>query len=120
MSTPYDDKILIVQWMGALAPGEAIEETVAEVRTQLPNVSGIILHTIVGTTWLGALDDHGPKSVTGVESIRQWAQACSAAQLELHVLGHPRAFRRPGTDQPPDIAGEAERLIAAAKVANVA
>jgi hypothetical protein len=119
MSTPYDRKILVANWMGSRSPGDSIAQAVAEIRDEMPNVAGIILHTSDGINWLGDLDDLGPKAVTGIESIEQWVQACNQAGLEVHVQGKPRALKPIGAHVSPDIDAEAGVLVAAASVPGV-
>jgi hypothetical protein len=121
-STPYDNKILLVNWLGRNTPGRTPTDTAALLRSKMPNVSGIMLKVTNGTQWQGELTgDDGAKEITGVARIAQWVEAFAAHDLEIHVWGVPRAANRPAAaeEHSPDIPQETEKLIAAAKVSGV-
>lgn len=117
MATPYDGKILVVNWKARTTPGETPAECAQLIRAKMPNVAGIMLKTSNGTRWQGELNDYGAQAITGPDSIAAWVEAFEAEGLEVHVWGVPRAQRRPGGE--PDLQGEAEKFIQAAQVPGV-
>ncbi len=119
MTTPYDGKILLVNWMGRVTPGDTIADLAALIRNKMPNVAGVMLKTSNGVSWQGHLGDSGPKAVTGVTRIRQWVEEFDRQGLEVHVWGVPRAKRPEGADRSPDIHKEAAKLVRAANIAGV-
>ena len=121
MATPYDGKILLVNWMGATTPGATADELAALIREKMPNVAGVILKTSNGVSWQGLLGggDNDPKAITGITRIQEWVAAFTAHNLEVHVWGVPRAKRPAGADASPDIANEAKKFISAANVPGV-
>ncbi len=114
MSTPYDGRILLVNWVASTTPGETIEDLAKHLRSKVPNVSGVMLKTSNGVSWQGHLGHaHGPQSVTGVTRIREWVDVLAAHDLEVHVWGVPRA------KSPDDIPKEADKFVTAATVPGV-
>jgi hypothetical protein len=119
MTTPYDGKILLVNWMGRTTPGNTIADVATLIRDKMPNVAGVILKTSNGVSWQGHLGDSGPQAVTGVTRIRQWVEEFERQGLEVHVWGVPRAKRPEGIDESPDIQKEAAKFVSAANVPGV-
>jgi uncharacterized protein YvpB len=119
MSTPYDGKILLVNWLGRNTPGVTIADTARLVREKMPNVTGLMLKTSNGVSWQGHLSDDDPKAVTGVVRIREWVAAFDNEGLEIHAWGVPRARRSAGATHSPDLEKEADKFIAAATVTGV-
>lgn len=119
MSTPYDGQILLVNWLGRQTPGATIADTARLLRQKMPNVAGLMLKTSNGVSWQGHLSDEGPKAVTGVRRIAEWVEAFGEQGLDIHVWGVPRARRPAGVRRSPDLAREAEKLVAAATVPGV-
>lgn len=118
MTTPYDGKILLVNWKGITTPGQTVAETAALIRQKMPNVAGVMLRTSYGTNWqavAGAENDL--KSITGVRRIGEWVAAFAELGLEIHVWGIPRA-RRLG-ETPPNLVQEAKLFADAANVPGV-
>ena len=113
-STPYDNKILLVNWKGITTPGKTPAETAVLFREKMPNVAGIMLKTSNGVSWQGHLGhDNDLKAITGTTRINAWVAAFAAAGLEVHVWGVPRAKR------PEDIPNEAEKFAKAALLPGV-
>ena len=119
MTTPYDGKILLVNWQGQRTPGNSVFDVVTLIRNKMPNVAGIMLRTSNGVSWEGHLGDSGPLAVTGVTRIREWVEGFAMQGLEVHVWGKPRAKRPEGADTSPDIQKEANKFVDAAKVLGV-
>jgi hypothetical protein len=119
MNTPYDRKILLVNWLGSNTPGASVAATARLIRQKMPNVSGVMLKTSNGVSWQGHLSDNDPKAVTGVNRIREWVEAFENEGLEIHAWGVPRARRPAGASLSPDLEKEAEKFIAAATVEGV-
>lgn len=120
MATPYDGKILLVNWRAATTPGTTIADLAALLRTKVPNVAGVMLKTSNGVSWQGHLSGGGgPQAVTGVTRIREWVDVFAQHDLEVHVWGVPRARREAGEHVSDDIAREAEKFVTAANVAGV-
>lgn len=121
MATPYDGKILLVNWQGATTPGATADELAALIRKKMPNVAGVMLKTSNGVSWQGLLGggDNDPKAITGITRIQEWVAAFTAHNLEIHVWGVPRAKRPAGENVSPDIANEAKKFISAANVSGV-
>lgn len=113
MPTPYDHKILLVNWLGRTTPGRTPAETAALFRAKMPNVAGIMLKTSNGINWQGQLTDVDVKAVTGVRRVEQWVEAFRAVGLEVHVWGVPRLKRAE------DLPHEIDRFASAANVAGV-
>src|SRR5258708_40377456 len=111
MTARYDNKILLVNWRGAAAPGATPGDLDGLIRAKMPNVAGVMLKISNGTHWQGE-GDPDPKAITAVANILAWAAAFAAHNLDLHVWGVPRA-RRPG-GAAPDLDGGAGKFIAAA------
>ncbi|MCA9951452.1 MAG: cellulase family glycosylhydrolase [Anaerolineales bacterium] len=94
MSTPYDGKILLVNWKGITTPGATAVETAVILRQKMPNVAGIMLKTSNGIKWQGDLPfDNDRKAITGPERIKEWVDAFAAEGLEVHVWGVPRGLK---------------------------
>jgi predicted double-glycine peptidase len=119
MSTPYDGKILLVNYMGRTTPGNSVPELAALIREKMPNVSGVMLKTSNGVSWQGRLGDDGPLAVTGVRRIQEWVEGFGAHDLEVHVWGVPQAKRAEGETRSPNIDKEAEKFASAASVPGV-
>ena len=121
MSTPYDGRILLVDWVPSTTPGETIDGLARLLRAKVPNVAGVMLKTSNGVSWQGHLGnaDPSPQAVTGVTRIRQWVDEFAQYGLEVHVWGVPRAKRPPEAMQSPDIQKEAEKFVAAASVPGI-
>lgn len=119
MNTPYDGKILLVNWLGSNTPGTTVAAAARLIREKMPNVSGLMLKTSNGVSWQGHLSDNDPKAVTGVSRIGEWVEAFEEQGLEIHAWGVPRARRPAGASASPDLEKEAEKFIAAATVAGV-
>ena len=113
MTTPYDRKILLVNWMGRNTPGDTIADTAALFKQKMPNVGGIMLKVNNGISWQGHLGDTGSKAVTGVRRIAEWVEEFGKKGLDVHVWGVPRG------KQASDIAKEADKFVSAATVAGV-
>ena len=115
MSTPYDDKILLVNYRGITTPGQSVDEFATLIRQKMPNVSGVMLKTSNGVSWQGSLQgDNDPKAITGVTRIGDWVNAFRAHGLEVHVWGVPRCKK------PADLPSEVDKLVSAAQVPGVA
>jgi len=119
MATPYDHKILLVNWRGQATPGRRVADVATLIRTKMPNVAGIMLRTSNGVSWEGHLGDSGPLAVTGVHCVREWVEGFAQQGLEVHVWGKPRAMRREGSAGAADIEREAGTFISAATVPGV-
>lgn len=117
MSTPFDGKILLVNWKARNTPGMTIDECARLIRAEMPNVAGIMLKCSNGNRWQGELNDFGPQAITGIERIGEWVETFAGYGLEVHSWGVPRAKGEGG--QAADLAGEAERFIQAGRVAGV-
>jgi hypothetical protein len=117
MSTPFDGKILLVNWKARNTPGVSIDDCARLIIEEMPNVAGIMLKCSNGARWQGELNDFGPQAVTGVDRIGDWVETFSGHGLEVHTWGVPRAKRQTG--QAPDLAGEAEKFILAGRVEGV-
>ncbi|GEM_PF-1465473 len=112
MPTPYDNKIILVNFRGFTTPGRSPAETAQIIRQKTPNVAGIMLKTTNGILWQGEIaGDNDPKAIKGPQSIRQWVEAFSAQNLDVHVWGVPRARRQPGQTQSFELQAEADKLI---------
>lgn len=69
MSTPYDGKILLVNWKGIITPGATAVETAVILRQKMPNVAGIMLKTSNGIKWQGDLPfDNDLKAITDLNA----------------------------------------------------
>ena len=110
MTIPYDRKILLVNWMGCITPGNTIADVAALIRDKMSNVAGMMLRTSNGLNWEGHLGDSGPKAVTGVARIWQWVEELDKQGLEVHVWGKPRALRLTKADGRPDLEKEAANV----------
>jgi hypothetical protein len=120
MATPYDGKILLVNWRAATTPGTTIADLAALLRAKVPNVAGVMLKTSNGVSWQGHLKGGGgPQAVTGVTRIREWVDVFAQHDLEVHVWGVPRARREEGAAFSDDITKEADKFITAANVDGV-
>jgi uncharacterized protein YvpB len=119
MATPYDGKILLVNWKGRITPGNTIADLAQTIRQKMPNVSGVMLKTSNGVSWQGHLNDEGPKAITGPLRIKEWVDTFAEHGLEIHVWGVPRAKRAAGANKSADIAKEADKFVQAATVAGV-
>jgi predicted double-glycine peptidase len=119
MSTPYDGKILLVNYLGRTTPGDSVGDLVTLLRAKVPNVAGVMLKTSNGVSWQGHLGDDGPQAVTGVRRIEEWVEAFTAQGLEVHAWGVPQAKRAEGEASSPNIEKEAEKFIGAAMVPGV-
>ncbi len=121
MTTPYDGKVLLVNWLARLTPGGTIDEFAQLIRQKMPNVAGVMLKTSNGRSWQGHLsgDQVDPKAVTGTNRIKEWVDAFGAHDLEVHVWGVPRAKPSPGESMDDALAKEAEKFIQAANVPGV-
>ncbi|MFO7679285.1 MAG: hypothetical protein R6X34_04485 [Chloroflexota bacterium] len=119
MSTPYDGKILLVNWKAQNTPGNTIADLAQIIRQKMPNVSGLILKTSNGVSWQGHLSDEGAQAVTGVQRIQEWVDEFDKHGLEIHVWGVPRAKRAAGAAKSTDLPKEADKFISAAMVPGV-
>ena len=119
MATPYDGKILLVNWKGRTTPGDTVADTAALIHARMPNVAGVMLKTSNGVFWQAHFSDDDPKAITGVARIQEWVEALQQQGLEVHVWGVPRASLPEGTDDPPDLQAEAAKFISAANVPGV-
>jgi hypothetical protein len=119
MSTPYDGKILMVNWMGAKTPGKTIAETAQLIRDKMPNVTGLLLKTGNGTKWQAEISDGGRKAITGLPRIQEWVDEFGRHGLEIHVWAVPRGKRPADTPRSPDLEAEAEKFVSAANVPGV-
>jgi hypothetical protein len=117
MRTPFDGKILLVNWKARNTPGVSIDDCARLITEEMPNVAGIMLKCSNGALWQGELNDFGPQAVTGVDRIGDWVETFAGHGLEVHTWGVPRAKRQIG--QAPDLAGEAEKIILAGQVEGV-
>ena len=121
MTTPYDGRILLVNWVPSTTPGTTIADLAELLCAKARNVAGVMLKTSNGVSWQGHLGsaDPSPQAVTGVTRIRQWVDEFARYDLEVHVWGVPRAKRPPGASESPDIDKEAEKFILAASVPGI-
>ncbi|MBL8132070.1 MAG: C39 family peptidase [Anaerolineae bacterium] len=112
MTTPYDNKILLVNFRGFTTPGRTPTETAQIIRQKTPNVAGVMIKTSNGAVWQGEIaGDNDPKAITSQRAIRQWVDELAPHNLEVHAWGVPRAKRKPGQTQAADLPGEADHLV---------
>lgn len=119
MTTPYDDKILLVNYMGRTTPGSSIADLAKLIREKTPSVAGVMLKTSNGVSWQGHLSDSGPLAVTGVRRIERWVKGFAKQGLEVHAWGIPQAKRLEGADTSLNLEKEAAKFIDAAKVPGI-
>ncbi len=98
MSTPFDNKILLVVWKTSQLPSPDIAQTAQFIKANLPNVAGIMIKVLDRTNWQGFSDTiinaagnrvQAPNAITGPASIRRWVDGFAQFGLEVHLWGVP-------------------------------
>jgi|GEM_PF-2630465 len=104
MATPFDNRLLLVQWVskllrptrdtfGNIDPranelGISARDFCQWARRTFPNLSGLSLKAFHGTSWQGKSASDNPNDVralTSSDRLRDWLRACSESGLELHI-----------------------------------
>jgi len=104
MSTPFDNRLLLVHWIakplrptrdifGHIDPragemGISIRDFCRWARRTFPNLSGISVKTLHGVVWQGSGgsdDPHDVRAITSLDRLQDWLRACNEANLELHT-----------------------------------
>jgi murein DD-endopeptidase MepM/ murein hydrolase activator NlpD len=90
MPTPYDGHAGIWYWEGDSVQEQSIEEVVANLKRQAPNITQFWLKTSNGPLWQGASDSKKALSIDGPEDITRWGETLERYGIELHAWCVPR------------------------------
>lgn len=88
--TPYDGHVGIWYWEGDSVQEQTIEEVVANIKRQAPNITQFWLKTSNGHLWQGASDNKRALAIDGPEDITRWGEVLERYGLELHAWCVPR------------------------------
>ncbi len=115
---PFDNQLLLVQWRAKITPGKSIAQFAEHVRTNMPNVTGVIVKVLDGNEWMVAFDDAAdPMAITGPERIAEWVNTLAQHNLGVHVWCVPNGYEaRTGRYIVPE---ETDMVIQAAQVTGV-
>ncbi|GAB4450681.1 MAG: hypothetical protein Kow00120_20990 [Anaerolineae bacterium] len=111
--TPYDGTVGIVHWAGKAVSERTIDEIVATLVHEAPNVNAVYVKTSDGAQWQGMYDDPENKHdlcILGPDDIVRWVRKLRAANIDFHAWAVLKGV---------DVAVEAQRVAAVCNVAGV-
>lgn len=83
--TPYDGGIGMWHWKGQSIPENSIEEFIANMKRNAPNVRQIWVKVGDGNSWQGRFDNNSDMAVNGPESVDRWVNALTRHGMEFHA-----------------------------------
>ena len=93
MPTPYDHTVGIVHWAGKAVRERTIDELIATLAREAPNVNALYVKTSDGIYWQGVYDDPENKhdlAVLGPDDIVRWVRKLNAAGIDFHAWAIPK------------------------------
>ena len=88
MNTPYDGTVGVVHWAGKAVAERTIDEIIATLVHEAPNVNAVYVKTSDGAEWQGFYDDPENKhdlAVLGPDDIVRWVRKLNAAGIAFHA-----------------------------------
>ncbi len=113
MTTPYDRTVGIVHWAGKAVSERTIDEIVATLVHETPNINAVYVKTSDGAEWQGVYDDPENKhdlAILGPDDIVRWVRKLRAAGIDFHAWAVLKGE---------DVLMEARRVAAVCNVAGV-
>lgn len=110
MPTPFDGKIGLWHFKGEVVGEKTIEDLAKTIKDYAPAADAIYVKTSDGTNWQGRFDTKTAMAISGPDAIAKWVSVLNASSLEFHAWHVVKGA---------DVKGEAEKLIATAKVSGV-